>query len=150
MHVGDDNQFLRTLTDRLTDCFSQKIKGDITECPKGLYYQYFILIKSRRYSSIDLCCKFRKALSNFRCSSHNLMIEEGRQLEYDREYTCSAQSRNRDNSRIVLDKVGILTLSGEVGNHIWHGSILELSLRKVGIGTKWESIVFTVQSRNRG
>ena len=49
---------------------------------------------------------------------------------------CSAQSRNQDNSRTVLDKVGILTLSGEVGIPTWHGSIPELSLRKVGIGTK--------------
>ena len=51
-------------------------------------------------------------------------------------YICSAQSRNRDNSRIVLDKVRILTLLGEVGIPTWHGSIPELSLRKVGIGTK--------------
>ena len=49
---------------------------------------------------------------------------------------CSAQSRNQDNSRVVLDKVRILTLSGEAGNPTWHGSILELSLCKVGIGTK--------------
>ena len=44
---------------------------------------------------------------------------------------CSAQSRNRDNSRIVLDKVGILTLSDEVGFPTWHGSIPESSLCKV-------------------
>ena len=62
----------------------------------------------------------------------------------------TAQSRNRDDSRIVLDKVGILTLWGEVGIPTWHGSIPELSQPKVGIGTKLESIVFTVQSRNRG
>ena len=49
---------------------------------------------------------------------------------------CAAQSRNRDNSRIVLDKVGILTLSGEVGIPTWHGSIPDFFLRKVGIGTK--------------
>ena len=49
---------------------------------------------------------------------------------------CSAQSRNRDNSRIVPDNVEILTLSGEVRIPTWHGSIPELSLRKVGIGTK--------------
>ena len=48
----------------------------------------------------------------------------------------SAQSKNRDNSRIVPDKVGILTLLGEVGIPTWLGSIPELSLRKVGIGTK--------------
>ena len=65
-------------------------------------------------------------------------------------YICSAQSRNRENSRIVPDKVGILTLSGEVGIPTWHGSIPEFSLRKEGIGTKLESIVSPVQSRNRG
>ena len=63
---------------------------------------------------------------------------------------CSERSRNRDNPRIVLCKVGILTLSGEVKIPTWHGSIPELSRRKVGIGTKLESVVFTVQSRNRG
>ena len=63
---------------------------------------------------------------------------------------CSAQSRNRDNSRIVLYKVGILTLSGRVGIRTLHGSIPELSLRKVGIGTNLECIVFNVQSGNRG
>ena len=52
------------------------------------------------------------------------------------ENICSAQSRNLYNSRIVLDKVGILTLSGEVGLPTWHGSIPKSSLRKVGIGTK--------------
>ena len=52
------------------------------------------------------------------------------------ECVCSAQSRNRDNSRIILDKVGILTLSGEVGIPTWDGSIPESSLRKVGIGAK--------------
>ena len=51
-------------------------------------------------------------------------------------YICSAKSRNRDNSRIVLDKVRILTVSGDVGIPTWHGSIPESSLRKVGIGTK--------------
>ena len=63
---------------------------------------------------------------------------------------CSAQSRNRDNSRIVLGKVGILTLSGEVGIPTWHVSVPEFSLRKVGIGTKWESVVFPARSRNGG
>ena len=57
---------------------------------------------------------------------------------------CSAQSRNRDNSRIVPDKVGILTLSGEVGIPTWHGSIPESSQRKVGIGGKSENLLFSL------
>ena len=37
---------------------------------------------------------------------------------------------------LSLRKVGILTLPGEVRIPTLHGSIPELSLRKVGIGTK--------------
>ena len=65
-------------------------------------------------------------------------------------YICSAQSRNWYNSGIVLRKVGILTLPGKVRIPTWHGSIPELFVRKVGIGTKWESTIFPAQSRNRG
>ena len=56
----------------------------------------------------------------------------------DRTCICSAQSRNRYNSRIVLRKVGILTLLRKVGILTLRKTILELVLRKVGIGTKWE------------
>ena len=54
---------------------------------------------------------------------------------------CSAQSRNRYNSRIVLRKVGILTLLRKVGILTLRKTILELLLRKVGIGTKWEYLL---------
>ena len=58
-------------------------------------------------------------------------------------YICSAQSRNRYNSRIVLRKVGILTLLRKVGILTLRKTILELLLRKVGIGTKWEYILLS-------
>ena len=51
-------------------------------------------------------------------------------------YICFAQSENRYNSGIVLRKVGILTLSGEVGILTLRRAIPELLVRKVGIGTK--------------
>ena len=51
-------------------------------------------------------------------------------------YICSAQSRNRYNSGIVLRKVGILTLLRKVGILTLRKTIPELSLRKVRIGTK--------------
>ena len=54
-------------------------------------------------------------------------------------YICSAQSKNRYNSRIVLCKVGILTLLRSVGILTLRNTILELFLRKVRIWTKWES-----------
>ena len=52
------------------------------------------------------------------------------------KYICSAQSENRYNFQIVLRKVGILTLSGEVGILTLRSAIPELIVRKVGIGTK--------------
>ena len=54
------------------------------------------------------------------------------------EHICSAQSENRYNSGIVLRKVGILALLGEVGILTLRRAIPELLVRKVGIGTKWE------------
>ena len=57
-------------------------------------------------------------------------------MNVDYLYLCSAQSENRYNSGIVMRKVGILTLSGEVGILTLRSAIPELLMRKVGIGTK--------------
>ena len=38
------------------------------------------------YLSIDLNFVSRKTLANFRCSSHNLLIEKGRRLNIERDY----------------------------------------------------------------
>ena len=53
-------------------------------------------------------------------------------------YICSAQSKNRNNSGIVLRKVRILTLPDEVVILTLRKTISELLLRKVGIWTKRE------------
>ena len=45
---------------------------------------------------------------------------------------CSAQSKNWDNSGIVLRKVRILTLPGEVEILTLHKTVPEFLLRKVG------------------
>ena len=52
---------------------------------------------------------------------------------------CSAQSENLDNSGIALRKVRIPKLADRVRILTLRGSILELSVRKVRIATKWES-----------
>ena len=51
-------------------------------------------------------------------------------------YICSAQSENLDNSGIALRKVRIPKLADKVRILTLRGSILELSVRKVRIGTK--------------
>ena len=51
-------------------------------------------------------------------------------------YICSAQSENLDNSGIALRKVRIPKLADRVRILTLHGTIPELSVRKVRIGTK--------------
>ena len=51
-------------------------------------------------------------------------------------YICSAQSENLDNSGIALRKVRIPKLADRVRILTWRGTIPELSVRKVRIGTK--------------
>ena len=51
-------------------------------------------------------------------------------------YICSAQSENLDNSGIALRKVRIPKLADRVRILTLHGTIPELSARKVRIGTK--------------
>ena len=57
---------------------------------------------------------------------------------YKREYLyiCFAQSENLDNSEIALPKVRIPKLADRVGILTLHGTIPELSMRKVRIRTK--------------
>ena len=61
-------------------------------------------------------------------------------LFYERKstfaYICSAQSENLDNSGIALRKVRIPKLADRVRILTLHGTIPELSVRKVRIGTK--------------
>ena len=69
-------------------------------------------------------------------SARNLSPSHRCEFEASSGQLCSAQSENRYNSGIVLRKVGILTLSGEVGILTLRSAIPELLVRKVGIGTK--------------
>ena len=72
----------------------------------------------------------------FRCRSFVLLSY----LPLSCGYLCSAQSRNRYNSGIVLHKVGILTLLHKVGILTLRKTIPELFLRKVGILTLRKTI----------
>ena len=57
-------------------------------------------------------------------------------LHFPLRYICSAQSENLDNSGIALRKVRIPKLADRVRILTLHGTIPELSVRKVRIGTK--------------
>ena len=59
------------------------------------------------------------------------------------QYICSAQSRNRYNSDIVLRKIGILTLPGEVRIPAWRGSIPDCPCAKQESGQS-ENLLFSL------
>ena len=53
----------------------------------GEHYKHLkSLLEVEKYLSEDLDFKFRTILANFRCSSHDLMIEKGRHNGIDRMY----------------------------------------------------------------
>ena len=82
--VGDQQLFLNTFKQRLIDCHSRKLHSDIESMSKGKYYQSFksvLLVET--YLSVNLNYDLKKVLSNFRCSCHQLMIENGRHLGID-------------------------------------------------------------------
>ena len=83
--LGDTNAFLSLFTQRLTDCSYQTINEDINTTPKAITYKLFKTnLNPETYLSIDIPYLYKKILSNFRCSGHNLMIEKGRHMNVDR------------------------------------------------------------------
>ena len=77
--------FINIFKQRLIDCYYQNWHEAVETSPKALYYKYFkTLLNVERYLSLDLAYKYRKAISNFRCSCHTLMIANGGHIEIDR------------------------------------------------------------------
>ena len=83
--VGDESNFLQLFKTRIKDCYLQKWNSGLGDSSKALHYKHFKShLYSEPYLDIDLSYILRKTLSNFRCSSHTLMIEKGRHLSIDR------------------------------------------------------------------
>ena len=60
------------------------------------YKQVKSLLEMEKHLSVDLDFKFRKVLANFRCSSHDLMIEKGRHNGIDIMYRFCSICLNLD------------------------------------------------------
>ena len=85
--VGNEKIFLAMLKQRLKGCSYQIIHSDVHTSAKSIYYKdNETLLNVERYLSTDMCYKFQRRLSNFRCSGHSLMVELGRHQYIDREY----------------------------------------------------------------
>ena len=84
--VGNENMFLRLFCQRVKDIFTQKWFSGIESTPKAHHYKYFKTnLAPEHYLSLDISYVYKKMLSNFRCSNHDLMIEKGRHLGIDRQ-----------------------------------------------------------------
>ena len=84
--VGNVNNFISIFQRRIKDISLQNWQRNINDSPKTNYYKHFkSSLDVERYLFIDLSYIKRKTLANFRCCSHNLMIEKGRHLNIERE-----------------------------------------------------------------
>ena len=63
---------------------TQRCHAYIDESPKAIHYKCFkSLFTPEFYLNTDRSYLLKHTLSNFRCSSHDLMIDRGRQLPVD-------------------------------------------------------------------
>jgi hypothetical protein len=108
--IGDARMFLNAFTQRLKDCAKQTMHSDINTSPKALSYRLFkSALTPGSYISLPLTYNLKRALSNFRCSCHGLMIEKGRHLKINREFRFCKYCLNRDRY-IVEDEMHFLLI----------------------------------------
>ena len=83
--VTNKKHFLVSYERKLKDQFYQIWHDFCSNSSKLSYYCYFKPnFAAESYLSLIDLCKFRKALSTFRTSAHDLMIEKGRHLGIER------------------------------------------------------------------
>ena len=107
--VGNENIFLSLFCQRVKDIFTQKWFSDIDSTPKAHHYKYFKSnLAPEYYLSLDISYVYKKMLSNFRCSNHDLMIEKGRHLGIDRQLRicplCKQKKKKKKNLNIIEDE----------------------------------------------
>ena len=84
--VGNESNFISLFKTRIKDSYLQLWKSKLDNSPKALHYKFFKTdLYSEPYLDINLSFILRKSLTNFRCSTHDLMVEKGRHLSIDRQ-----------------------------------------------------------------
>ena len=73
--MGNINNFLHILKDRLKDSFVQNWHHRLTESSRATLYREIAIFQFQPYLEIVNVKKFRTALSKLRTSSHRLEIE---------------------------------------------------------------------------
>lgn len=84
--VGDVNNFICVLKQRLIDCMNQIWHDNIQSSTRCDTYKHFkTCLNPERYLCLNLPFYVRKSLARFRCSSHKFAIETGRHFAIPRE-----------------------------------------------------------------
>ena len=73
--VGDENNFLSTFKQRVSDHFIQNWHQRLNESSRATFYRQICVFQFQPYLEKILHKKFRNALSKLRLSSHKLHIE---------------------------------------------------------------------------
>ena len=76
--VGNYNNFIAAVKQRLTDTFIQNWTARLEESTRANFYRTFAAFKLQPYLDNVNVSKFRYALSRLRMSSHRLEVESGR------------------------------------------------------------------------
>ena len=77
--VGDKESFLNEFVRRLNDCHEQDWHRDINNSSKlSIYCTFKSLLEREMYLDVVDSWKFRRVITKFRVSCHNLEIEKGR------------------------------------------------------------------------
>ena len=76
--VGNYNNFIAAVKQRLTDTFIQNWTARLEESTRANFYRTFAAFKLQPYLDNVNVSKFRYALSRLRLSSHRLEVESGR------------------------------------------------------------------------
>ena len=76
--VGNENNFIRFFfKTRIKDSYRQLWKSKLENSPKVVHYKFFKTdLYSESYLYINLSFILRKILTNFRCPTHDLMVEK--------------------------------------------------------------------------
>ena len=76
--VGNYNEFMSVLKQRLTDNFVQNWSSRLDNSSRALFYRSIASFKFQPYLEYINICKFSQSFSKLRMSSHRLQIEAGR------------------------------------------------------------------------
>ena len=128
--IADASRFMNLFRQRLADCFTQQWHSEVEESPKALHYKHLIklILEVEPHLKRSTFCLQK---SNFRCSSHSLMIEAGRHQNIDRNLRFCQMCLKR-NVYIIEDEF-----------HFFLGCPAFDDIRELYFKPEWKNVITT-------